>query len=90
MKIEVCELCFKSEKPCICKEIECHPMCTVCEGKAYHDKDCPNYIVTNDNKPKNSSKVVAIFPKGTIVKYNEIPCKLLQDTPYYSETFQPK
>ena len=28
------------------------------------------------------------FPKGTIVKYNGIPCKLLQDTPYYSETYK--
>ena len=35
------------------------------------------------------SKVVTVFPKGTVVKYNGIPCELLRDTPYYSETFKP-
>ena len=27
------------------------------------------------------------FPEGTIVKYDGIPCRLLQDTPYYCATF---
>lgn len=31
---------------------------------------------------------ITVFPKGTIVKFNGIPCQLLQDTPYYSRTFQ--
>ena len=35
-----------------------------------------------------AKKVVTVFPKGTVVKFNNIPCELLQDTPYYSETFQ--
>ena len=47
MKIEICELCFRSEKPCICKEMECHPMCTGSVGKIYHNRNCPNYVVTN-------------------------------------------
>ena len=42
MKIEICELCFRSEKPCTCKEIECYSMCTV-----VHNRNCPNYIAMN-------------------------------------------
>ena len=29
-----------------------------------------------------------MFPKGTIVHYGGIPCELLNDTPYESETFR--
>ena len=32
------------------------------------------------------TKNVLCFPKGTVVKYDGIPCELLKDTPYYSET----
>ena len=39
---------------------------------------------------KKSGEIPTFFPKGTIVKYNGIPCELLQDTPYYSETFKGK
>ncbi len=34
-------------------------------------------------------RVVTAFPAGTIVKYNGIPCELLEDTPYYSATYRP-
>lgn len=34
------------------------------------------------------SRVVTIFPKGTIVKFDGTPCELLSDVPYYSATFQ--
>ena len=34
------------------------------------------------------SRVITVFPKGTIVKYDGIPCELLEDTTYYSATFQ--
>jgi len=37
---------------------------------------------------KKSAEIPTMFPKGTIVKFNGIPCELLQDTPYYSETFK--
>jgi hypothetical protein len=37
---------------------------------------------------KKSGEIPTMFPKGTIVKFNGIPCELLQDTPYYSETFK--
>lgn len=33
-------------------------------------------------------RVVTVFPKGTIVKFDGIPCELLTDVPYYSATFQ--
>lgn len=39
---------------------------------------------------RRKKKIVTVFPKGTVVKYKGIPCELLQDTPYYSETFRPK
>lgn len=35
---------------------------------------------------KKTNKVVTVFPKGTVVKYDGLPCELLQDTPYYCET----
>lgn len=34
------------------------------------------------------SRVQTIFPAGTVVKCNGIPCELPEDTPYYSATFQ--
>ena len=37
---------------------------------------------------KKSGEIPTAFPKGTIVHYKGIPCELLQDTPYYSETFK--
>jgi len=37
---------------------------------------------------KKSGEIPTMFPKGTVVKFNSIPCELLQDTPYYSETFK--
>ena len=39
---------------------------------------------------KKSGEIPTAFPEGTIVKYNGVPCELLQDTPYYSETFKGK
>ena len=40
--------------------------------------------------PQNKKKrVVTVFPKDTIVKYNGVPCRLLEDTKYYSESFPP-
>ena len=36
---------------------------------------------------KKFGNISTIFPKGTIVKFDGIPCKLLRDTPFYSETF---
>jgi hypothetical protein len=33
-------------------------------------------------------KLPTAFPRGTIVHYNGIPCELLTDTPYYSETIE--
>lgn len=41
-------------------------------------------------KLKEPPQIITVFPKGTIVKYGGVPCELLQDTPYYSETIQPK
>lgn len=37
---------------------------------------------------RRPSRVVTVFPKGTVVKYGDIPCELLADAPYYSATFQ--
>lgn len=34
------------------------------------------------------SETVLVFPKGTVVKFDGIPCLLLQDTPYESEHFR--
>lgn len=31
---------------------------------------------------------VLVFPAGTIVKFNGVPCLLLRDSPYESETFK--
>lgn len=39
-------------------------------------------------KNRDVRYVITVFPKGTIVTYNGIPCELLCDTPYYSETFR--
>jgi hypothetical protein len=33
------------------------------------------------------SDKITYFPKGTVVKFNGIPCELLSDVPYYSATF---
>lgn len=33
---------------------------------------------------------VMVFPKGSIVKFDGIPCELLQDTPYESAHFRAK
>ena len=33
------------------------------------------------------TKIITVFPKGTVVKFEGVPCALLQDTPYYSATF---
>jgi hypothetical protein len=33
------------------------------------------------------SEKITYFPKGTVVKFNGIPCELLCDVPYYSATF---
>ncbi len=35
-----------------------------------------------------SDKRVLVFPKGTVVKFDGIPCELLQDTPYESATIR--
>lgn len=35
-------------------------------------------------------RTVTVFPMGTIVKFDGIPCELLRDTPFYSATFQPR
>ncbi len=37
---------------------------------------------------KKSGEIPTLFPKGTVVKFRGVPCELLQDTPYYSETFK--
>jgi len=39
---------------------------------------------------KKSGETPTAFPKGTIIHYEGIPCELLQDTPYYSETIKGK
>lgn len=44
-------------------------------------------LLMNIFKRNNNSMKITVFPKGTIVKYNGIPCELLQDVAYYSETF---
>ena len=33
---------------------------------------------------------VLVFPKGTVVKFDGIPCELLQETPYESAYFRAK
>ena len=37
---------------------------------------------------RRPDRVVTVFPKGTVIKYDGLPCELLQDTPYYTETIQ--
>lgn len=32
-------------------------------------------------------RIITVFPKGTVVSYNGVPCELLCDTPYYSATY---
>ena len=39
---------------------------------------------------KKSGEIPTAFPKGTIIHYRGVPCELLQETPYYSETFRGK
>ncbi|KKL28436.1 hypothetical protein LCGC14_2375170 [marine sediment metagenome] len=39
---------------------------------------------------EKSGNIPTMFPKGTIVKFNGVPCELLQDTPYFSGTFKGK
>lgn len=35
------------------------------------------------------ARIITVFPKGTVVSYNGVPCELLCDTPYYSATYSP-
>ncbi len=35
-------------------------------------------------RKQTKPKSILVFPKGTVVKYDGIPCELLDDTPYES------
>lgn len=42
----------------------------------------------SDGRKSNDSNRVLVFPKGAIVKFDGLPCELLQDTAYECETIR--
>jgi len=48
----------------------------------------PFWVRVKDFVRRPPSQVVTVFPRGTVVKYRGLPCELLQDTPYHTETIQ--